>query len=142
METNFGEDDFGKEAALLGNGSFLDHSRNFLNAFIYNIEHTGKTIWRKGVFIWGAKYQHEKIEDELLEWKNQDSAGYSVPHVNDSKLKFDEYLVNMDFLIDSFKQTDFNHNDFNKNIQKATKPKKTSAGISFGVGLKLSLIHI
>ena len=29
LETNFGEDDFGKEAALLGNGSFLDHSRNF-----------------------------------------------------------------------------------------------------------------
>ncbi len=92
LETNFGEDDFGKEAALLGNGSFLDHSRNFLNALIYNVEHTGKNVWKKGVFNWGAKYQHEEIMDELLEWKNQDSAGYSVPHTKNINLKFSNYL--------------------------------------------------
>ena len=66
LETNFGEDDFGKEADLLGNGSFLNHSRNFLNAVIYNIEHTGKNVWRKGVLNWGLKFQHEEIMDELL----------------------------------------------------------------------------
>ena len=92
LETNFGEDDFGKEAALLGNGSFLDHSRNFLNANIYNIEHIGKNIWKKGILHWGAKYQHEEIMDELLEWKNQDSAGYSVPHIESVNLKFADYL--------------------------------------------------
>ena len=92
LETNFGEDDFGKEAALLGNGSFLDHSRNFLNATIYNIEHTGKNIWKKGILNWGAKYQHEEIMDELLEWKNQDSAGYSVPYTESVNLKFADYL--------------------------------------------------
>ena len=92
LETNFGEDDFGKEAALLGNGSFLDHSRNFLNAIIYNVEHMGKNIWKKGVLNWGAKYQHEEIMDELLEWKNQDSAGYSVPHTENVNLKFADYL--------------------------------------------------
>ncbi|MBK21674.1 MAG: TonB-dependent receptor [Flavobacteriales bacterium] len=92
LETNFAEDDFGKEAALLGNGSFLDHSRNFLNAVIYNIDHTGKNIWKKGVLNWGAKYQHEEIMDELLEWKNQDSAGYSVPYTKDVNLKFADYL--------------------------------------------------
>lgn len=92
LETNFGEDDFGQEAALLGEGSFLDHSRNFLDAVIYNVEHTGKNIWKKGIFSWGAKYQHEEINDELLEWKNQDSAGYSVPFTESVNLKFAEYL--------------------------------------------------
>lgn len=92
LETNFGEDDFGKEAGLLGNGSFLDHSRNFLDAAIFNIEHTGKNVWKKGIFLWGAKVQYEEINDELLEWKNQDSAGYSVPFTNSSELKFAEYL--------------------------------------------------
>lgn len=92
LETNFGEDDFGKEAALLGNGSFLDHSRNFLEATIVNVEHTGKNVWKGGVFLWGAKMQYEEINDELLEWKNQDSAGYSVPFINSSELKFAEYL--------------------------------------------------
>ena len=119
LETNFGEDDFGKEAALLGNGSFLDHSRNFLNAFIYNLEHTGKTIWKNGVFMWGAKYQHEEIEDELLEWKNQDSAGYSVPFVNNSNLKFAEYLFSKN-AITSNRVTGFIQNNWNL-LQKRGK---------------------
>tara|TARA_Y100000766_G_scaffold279836_1_gene288719 strand:- start:4108 stop:6663 length:2556 start_codon:yes stop_codon:yes gene_type:complete len=92
LETNFGEDDFGKEADLLGNGSFLNHSRNFLNAIIYNIEHIGKNVWEKGVLKWGTKYQNEEIMDELLEWQNKDSAGYSVPYTKNSSLKFAEFL--------------------------------------------------
>ena len=52
----------------------------------------GKNIWKKGVLNWGAKYQHEEIMDELLEWKNQDSAGYSVPHTENVNLKFADYL--------------------------------------------------
>lgn len=92
LETNFGEDDFGQVAGLLGEGRFLDHSRNFLNATIFNIEHTGYTIWKRGVFRWGAKYQQEEIEDELLEWRNQDSAGYSIPYSSDGELNLEEYL--------------------------------------------------
>ena len=128
LETNFGEDDFGKEAALLGNGSFLDHSRNFLNALIYNVEHTGKKIWRKGVFIWGAKYQHEKIEDELLEWKNQDSAGYSVPHINNSNLIFDEYLLSKNKLT-SNRVTGFIQNNWNLLQKKGKSQLNLNTGI-------------
>ena len=99
LETNFGEDDFGKEAALLGEGSFLDHSRNFLDAVIFNVEHTGKKVWKHGLFLWGAKYQYEEINDELLEWKNQDSAGYSVPFINSEELVFSEYTKSKNSLI-------------------------------------------
>lgn len=99
LETNFGGDDFGEESALLGTGSFLDHSRNFLDATIFNFEHTGRNIWKQGIFLWGAKFQQEKINDELLEWRNQDSAGYSVPFVNSNDLKFEEYLISKNQLI-------------------------------------------
>lgn len=92
LETNFGEDDFGQIAGLLGEGRFLDHSRNFLNAIIFNVEHTGYNIWKRGVFRWGAKYQQEEIEDELLEWRNQDSAGYSIPYSSNGELNLEEYL--------------------------------------------------
>ncbi|MBO72582.1 MAG: TonB-dependent receptor [Flavobacteriales bacterium] len=125
LETNFGEDDFGKEAALLGNGSFLDHSRNFLNATIYNLEHTGKNVWKKGILNWGAKYQHEEISDQLLEWKNQDSAGYSVPHIQDENLKFAYYLKSKNQMstnrITAFFQNDWKFLDNNGRSQLYVK---------------------
>lgn len=91
LETNFGNEEFGTEGSLLGTGAFLDHSRNFLTANILNAEHKGKTLWKNGSFLWGAKYQHEEINDELLEWKYKDSADYNVPLGSDGELKFAEY---------------------------------------------------
>lgn len=119
LETNFGEDDFGQIADLLGEGSFLDHSRNFLNAVIYNFEHTGHNVWKKGTFRWGAKLQHETIEDELLEWRNQDSAGYSVPYSPDGDLRFEEYLISKN-KISSKRYSGFIQNDW-KFLQKNGK---------------------
>lgn len=91
LETNFGKEEFGTEAALLGNGGFLDHSRNFLTANIFNAEHRGTTIWKHGTLRWGAKYQHEEINDELLEWQYSDSADFSVPLGSDGDIVFPEY---------------------------------------------------
>ena len=99
LETNFGNDEFGTEGNLLGNGSFLDHSRNFLTANIFNAEHKGKTLWKNGSFLWGAKFQHEEINDELLEWKYKDSAGYNVPLGNKNDLEFAEYTKSKTGLI-------------------------------------------
>lgn len=128
LETNFGEDDFGKEAALLGNGSFLDHSRNFLNALIYNVEHSGKSIWKKGVFLWGAKFQHEEIQDELLEWKNQDSAGYSVPFIHSNELKFSEYLLSENS-ISSNRLTGYIQNNWNLLQKKGKSQLNLNTGL-------------
>jgi hypothetical protein len=30
--------------------------------------------------LWGARYQHESIEDKLSEWRTIDSAGYVAPY--------------------------------------------------------------
>ena len=99
LETNFGNKEFGTEGSLLGNGAFLDHSRNFLTANIFNVEHKGKTLWRNGNFLWGAKFQHEEINDQLLEWKYKDSADYNVPLGNKNNLEFAEYTKSKTELI-------------------------------------------
>ena len=99
LETNFGNEEFGTKGELLGTGAFLDHSRNFLTANILNAEHKGKTIWRNGSFLWGAKYQHEEINDELLEWKYKDSADYNIPLGSDGELEFSEYTKTSTTLI-------------------------------------------
>lgn len=99
LETNFGEEDFGTEANLLGNGAFLDHSRNFLTAQIVNAEHKGSTVWDKGTLLWGAKFQHEEINDQLLEWQYQDSADYSVPLGSEGDIVFPEYTKSKHQLI-------------------------------------------
>ena len=39
-----------------------------MDAIIFNVEHTGKKVWKNGLFLWGAKYQYEEINDELLEY--------------------------------------------------------------------------
>lgn len=79
LETDFGKPTFGQVAFNRGVGGFLNHARNFLDAYVYNGEHQGKYIHQHGVLGWGIKYQHERIFDQLSEWNLTDSAGYLVP---------------------------------------------------------------
>ncbi len=87
IETNLGSDDAGEEIALLGTGTQHIFARNFLYRNITNISHRGGIEFQKeddtktsSHFIqWGAKWQHEDIDDELNEWERIDSAGYSLP---------------------------------------------------------------
>ncbi|MBP6978727.1 MAG: TonB-dependent receptor [Lentimicrobiaceae bacterium] len=84
LETDYTNEDFGEPTETLGVGSYLDHARNDLNATVFNMEH--RAIWDKSrhYIQWGAKYQHEWIEDALSEWELLDSAGFSLPHPRDS----------------------------------------------------------
>lgn len=81
LEADFGKPTFGQVAFNRGVGSFLNHARNYLNAWIVNGEYKGIYITRnhKNTFLFGAKMQYEQIEDELSEWNYIDSAGYSIP---------------------------------------------------------------
>ena len=99
-----------------------------LNALIYNIEHSGKSIWKKGVFLWGAKFQHEEIQDELLEWKNQDSAGYSVPFIHSNELKFSEYLLSENS-ISSNRLTGYIQNNWNLLQKKGKSQLNLNTGL-------------
>lgn len=93
LENDFGSDKFGQSSYNLGTGGFLNHARNYLDASVYNFEHKGNKIWHGGIssgkdnnrqLWWGAKYQHEIINDKLSEWTMIDSAGYSLPNPYDS----------------------------------------------------------
>ncbi len=84
LENDFGEDDFGDVAFNLGVGSFLNHARNELKAYVYAMEHKGELINESSVWLWGARYQMEEIDDKLHEWYYNDSAGFSVPTPRDS----------------------------------------------------------
>lgn len=84
LETDLSKDNFGSVAFNLGIGSFLNHARNRLNANVYSTEHKGELIKEKYLLQWGARYQHEQIEDKLHEWSYNDSAGFSIPSQRDS----------------------------------------------------------
>lgn len=86
LENDFGNDNFGQSSYSLGTGGFLNHARNYLDATVYNLEHKGNKSWKDNSrqLWWGAKYQHETINDQLSEWTLVDSAGYSLPNNPDS----------------------------------------------------------
>lgn len=67
----------GDSVLNLGVGSYLVHARNYLNAFIKDVSFKGEWASDYHHFQFGAKFQHEQIDDILSEWKYVDSAGYS-----------------------------------------------------------------
>lgn len=80
LETDFGKPNFGEEVGERGVGTFLNHARTNLTAYVYSAEHKGVyNIDRSKQVLWGAKYSLEDISDKLSEWKFIDSAGYSIP---------------------------------------------------------------
>lgn len=79
LENDFGEETFGQVVFNRGIGAFLNHGRNYLDAYVFNFEHRGTKIKGKKQTLWGVKYQREMIEDKLSEWKMIDSAGYVLP---------------------------------------------------------------
>ncbi|MES2761392.1 MAG: TonB-dependent receptor [Bacteroidota bacterium] len=81
LEADFGKDNFGQVAFNRGVGTFLNNGRNRIDASVFNIEHKGtRSIGRNSELLWGARYQHEIIEDKLSEWRTIDSAGYVSPY--------------------------------------------------------------
>ena len=68
-----GDDD--EEVFDRGIGTYIEHARNRLKAYIYNFEHKGRKSYDNGSLQWGAKYQLELINDRMNEWTMIDSAG-------------------------------------------------------------------
>jgi hypothetical protein len=75
---------FGEVKLNLGVGSFLNHARNYLEGTVYAAEHKGTFLYGHNEVLWGLRYQHEKFNDNINEWNYIDSAGYSLPHPQDS----------------------------------------------------------
>lgn len=96
LETNLGADNFADARRNLGFGYFIDNARNDLTANVYSIAHKGTHISDLGVLQWGAGYKHERITDQLKEWRFNDSSGYNINTIADANSKdqiiLDEYV--------------------------------------------------
>ncbi len=79
LETDFGKPNFGDVVAERGIGTFINHARTNLDAYIFSAEHKGTYTEGKKQLLWGVKYSNEQITDKLSEWKYVDSAGFSMP---------------------------------------------------------------
>jgi hypothetical protein len=81
LEADFGKDNFGQVAFNRGIGTFLNNGRNRIDASVFNIEHKGThLVGSNNQLLWGARYQHEIINDKLSEWRTIDSADYASPY--------------------------------------------------------------
>lgn len=79
LEADFGKPTFGQVAFNRGVGSFLNHARNYVDVWVTNGEYKGIYVNDHNTWVFGAKYQNERIKDELSEWNYVDSAGYGIP---------------------------------------------------------------
>ncbi|HEU4717151.1 MAG TPA: TonB-dependent receptor [Bacteroidia bacterium] len=82
LEADFGKPTFGQVAFNRGVGTFINHARNYLDAWVNNAE---VKAWRysysdKYTWNFGLRAQNERINDQLSEWNYIDSAGYSIPY--------------------------------------------------------------
>lgn len=92
LDNSLGSDNFGEVVANRGVGGFFRHARNELFAQVYNAQYRGKSYRNHTTLEWGAKYQHEFIDDLLKEWQLIDSSGFSMPQGSDSLVEIYEFI--------------------------------------------------
>ncbi|MCR5152303.1 MAG: TonB-dependent receptor [Prevotella sp.] len=64
----------------LGVGTYMDHTRNYLEANVQSLKLMFNTKIKKHSIEAGLTYKNEHIKENSREYEMRDSAGYSVPH--------------------------------------------------------------
>ena len=72
--------DFGLITNPLGAGEFLQYARNKLDVQVANFTLRGTVERENHYWQFGQTIEQINIEDKLLEWEFQDSAGFSLPN--------------------------------------------------------------
>jgi CarboxypepD_reg-like domain len=90
LDNTVGSETAGDSVLNIGVGTNLQHARNYLNAYVYNISHKGSYFYGSGNLKWGIAWQHERIFDRIREWEMIDSAGYSIPN-SDEIIEFSHF---------------------------------------------------
>jgi hypothetical protein len=139
LERDLSKSDFGDVKFNRGFGTFLDHARNTLDATVFNVEHKGKKISGKHTTFWGASYQHEYIQDKISEWGFVDSAGYFIPHPQDS-IGYTDPLANNSQLLELNEvlksQISLNSNRYASYAQRSWIWEKDTVNYSFTFGVR------
>ncbi|MBE0649998.1 MAG: TonB-dependent receptor [Bacteroidales bacterium] len=72
--------DEGQSVQTLGIGSFLRHARDYFTAKVFTLQHNGSYFYNGHHLIWGVRYQHQFVDDQVREWQVNDSTGYFLPN--------------------------------------------------------------
>lgn len=84
LDKQLGSNSLGDSLMNIGIGTFLNHARNYLNAYVISLQHIGEhELSEDSKIDWGINLISEQTTDKLHEWVMLDSAGYSLPY-NDS----------------------------------------------------------
>lgn len=78
----------------LGVGAYHEHARNYLDASVMAVSLKGTTQIGHNKISYGVGVRGEYITDRIAEWERRDSAGYTLPHVDQQ--------VNMVYNLHSF----------------------------------------
>lgn len=117
----------GNDTAInIGTGASLEHSRKYLNAQIYSLEHKGIYKYNYSTLKWGLKGQYEQIDDIFREWTVLDSTGFFVPN-NDDVIMMDYFVDGKNFI------TSLRYQSF---IQNSNKIYTKTAELGFTYGLR------
>lgn len=101
LDNQLGSTSFGDSIMNIGIGGFLHHARNFLDARVLNMAHTGVSSTASGTLHWGASLSRESFINTMNEWKLLDSAGYSIPYSSGSIIMNER--INSDYSLENFK---------------------------------------
>lgn len=84
LDNSLGSSTYSDSLVNVGIGSFLNHARNSLDAYVYSFQHKGTYVKGSSTLQWGVKVQRERVFDNVKEWELIDSAGYSLPNGGNS----------------------------------------------------------
>lgn len=84
LDNSLGSEQFGNVKQVQGVGTYLNHARNYFDAFVLNIDHKGTLVKHRQVLKWGARFQVQDVDDRLNEWEMIDSAGFTLPRPTDN----------------------------------------------------------
>ncbi|MEY4602858.1 MAG: hypothetical protein RIT43_150 [Bacteroidota bacterium] len=140
LEKDPSKENYGDSIDVLGIGTFLNHSRNRLNATILNAYHTGRYQWKNGyrnesnttflnhAFLWGANLQRDQFSDTLSEWRMIDSAGYSQPQASPNEVELYETIKGRleltGYRISGYVQVNASWSDIKRNYAVTVSEKK------------------
>ena len=128
LDNKIGSKTYGDSILNIGIGTFLDHARNYLDAYIYSASHIGLLSKNDNITKWGIQWQYELIDDKLSEWEMIDSSGYSIPY-SDKHVQLNEVVKSTNHLIT---------NRLTSYLQNTRKFEDEKAVYFFNSGIRLS----
>ncbi|MFO7924588.1 MAG: TonB-dependent receptor plug domain-containing protein, partial [Bacteroidales bacterium] len=80
IEKQLSAENHGDSIMNIGVGTFVNHARNYIDAYVTSVSHRGDFSIRNHKIEWGLQFRNNIIDDRMREWQVIDSAGYNLPY--------------------------------------------------------------